>query len=166
MIVPYAYPEKRPSFNFAAALQDRGSNIEVTWKNVDTGPCLLNMGAIFGGMPIYSLKMSMSLAKMQDQAMSVAEGVAIEGRPDPWVIFMPPQSSYSVRIATNKIMLHRNGQSLRQLSGRWKLTITYIGKPALDYGPGGKQIPFRLSQNGPTAVPFCTGLASSEVARD
>jgi hypothetical protein len=138
----------------------------VTWKNVDNQACLLNVGTIFGDMPVYALKLSISGGGMKDQPADVMETAAIEGRPDPWVIFMPPKSGYSVRIATNKIMLRAHGRTLDEVRGRWRLKVTFFGRPALDYGPGGKKIPFRLSQNGPTAVPFCTGLASAEVARD
>jgi hypothetical protein len=80
---------------------------------------------------------------------TIAGGAAFEGRPDPWVIFLPPEASYTLKIATSKILLHGSERALSQIHDRWKLTVTYVGKPALDYGPGGKSIPFSLSKNAP-----------------
>lgn len=156
------HAQASPQLTLKAVLHPKESEVEIAWSNVGSAPCLLNVGGIIGDTMFYGMRLSVSKDGVQKEtAAYIANGGVIEGRPDPWVVFMPVGSTYSIKIGLRHIML-RATQPLSEWR-HWRLTIRFVGRPARDYAPGGKLIPFAMSQNGPTSFKACMGALSTEV---
>jgi hypothetical protein len=146
----------------SASLQDAESQVEITWTNESASPCLLNVGGLLGTMELYDLTLVVSGGEVSGRKnASIGRSGAIEGRLDPWVVFMPPGAAYSVRASMDSIRLNRSGKSLSSLKGPWTLTIQYKGEPAVDFAPGKGQVPYSLTRNGPTSIRFCEGVLTA-----
>ena len=151
------------ALELSASLKNAESEIELVWLNTSGSPCLLNLGTIFGTEPLYRLMVSVSGEGANDGSASIGRRGAIEGRPDPWVVFMPTRAAYSIIIPTSSILVGRFRKPLSSLKGRWSLTIRYRGERAVDFAPGQGRVPYSLSRSGPTSIPFCEGEATGRV---
>src|SRR5579884_3263730 len=144
-----AKDDSRSTIAFTADLLP--GSIRLTWTNVGSHSCLLNLGAVWAlGLYVNSGRGDMPASVVD------ASGV-LNGRADPWVLFMPAQSEFRVRISLASVRIDKSGMRLASLSGPYTVKISYEGRPARDFGPGGKPIPFSLSRSGPTNVPACEG---------
>jgi hypothetical protein len=155
--------EAPQSSDLAFKTELSGPDLAVMWQNTSSHACLLNLGGVNGEDPIYIFKLSVS-SSGEKGAAGIKNGTGVlEGRVDPWVIFMPSRSQFSVRIPLTTIVLNRSAISLAALKKPWKLQITFAGTAAADYAPGGNRIPFSLTRNGPTSIPICRGSLASMV---
>lgn len=153
-----------PGLKLSASLQDAESQVELTWANESASPCLLNVGVLFGTMELYHLALSVSDGEVSARKnASIRTGSAIEGRSDPWVVFMPPRAAYSIRVPTDSILIGRSAKPLSGLEGPWSLTVEYKGEAAVDFAPGKGRVPYSLSRNGPTSIPFCEGIVTARL---
>ena len=167
LAVAQSSAEQRSALKLSASFEDGGSQIELTWLNEGGPPCLLNVGTLFGTVPLYHFALFVSGAGMSDRSRaSIGRSSAIEGRPDPWVVYMPVGAAYGVRIPVGSIMLSGSGKPLDSVKGPWTLTIQQTGEAAVDFAPGGRgKIPYSLSRSGPTAIPFCEGVSTARLER-
>jgi len=138
----------------------------LAWTNTSGHSCLLNLGGVSGDEPLYVVRLSIDSPNQRGDASVASVSGVLNGRVDPWVVFMPSKSQYQVTIPLDKIRLNRSGTLVSNLSHRYTLRVTYSAQPARDYAPGGKVVPFSLTQNGPTSVPLCRGLLSAFVIRE
>lgn len=151
----FALPSVAADVTMSAELSSK--TLSIRWTNSGDHSCLLNLGSASGKYPLYNLRLTVSANKEEGEASINSGPSAISGRVDPWVAFMPKASQFQSNVGLDDIRLNRSGIRLSQVHPPYRLTITYVAGPAYDYAPGGKKIPFSLTQNGPTTVPFCSG---------
>src|SRR5579875_3610550 len=150
-----AKDDSRSTIAFTADLLP--GSIRLTWTNVGSHSCLLNLGTVWAEQPVLALGLYVNSGHGDMPASVVDASGVLNGRADPWVLFMPAQSEFRVRISLASIRIDKSGMRLASLSGPYTVKISYEGRPARDFGPGGKPIPFSLSRSGPTNVPACEG---------
>jgi hypothetical protein len=90
--------------------------------------------------------------------------VAIEGRIDPWVVILPGNAEYVVRISMRDLTLADGSNLAGHRSEDWVLRITFVGKVAFDYAPGGRRVEYSITQNGVTSIPSWTGTLTTELS--
>ena len=155
----FALPGAASDVTMSAELSSK--TLSVRWTNSGDHSCLLNLGSVLGKYPLYNLRLTVSSGKENGEASIISDLGAISGRVDPWVVFMPKASQFESNIGLDDIRLNRSGIRVSQVHPPYRLTIIYASGLAYDYAPGGKKIPFSLTQNGPTTVPFCTGSVTT-----
>jgi hypothetical protein len=150
----------------SAQMPSKTAPIKLTWHNIGDRMCLLNLGGIAGGRPLYIIKMTATWAEngnAKTATINVGGGSDYVGRPDPFVVPLPPKASYNIAVFPEDLRLP-NGASIGRMTGTpIKIKVVFAGVPGIDYKPGGQRIPFSLSANGPTTLPFFTGSLSAEI---
>ncbi len=154
-----------PRLRIDMALRNDASELQIKWINDGSSGFLLDLGGLVGAEPLYGFRLLVAAHGRKPELVGVVEGSGtIEGRPDPWVTFLPPQSEFALSFGTNKLAIPREGVMIRDLKGPWTLTLTYSGEPATDYAPGGHKIPYSITRNGPTRIPFWVGTITQHVS--
>jgi hypothetical protein len=144
---------RSPKITFVADLLP--GFIRLTWTNVSSHSCLLNLGTVWAEQPLFALGISVNSGNGDMPASIANVSGVLNGRADPWVLFMPAQSEFRARVPLASIRINKSGMRVASLSGPYDIKISYEGRPATDFAPGGKAVPFSLSRSGPTNVPAC-----------
>ncbi len=155
----FSIPSVAADVTMSAQLSSK--SLSVRWTNSNDHSCLLNLGSVLGEYPLYNLRLAVRSSGDRGNASITFVSGVLNGRFDPWVIFMPAASQFESNIDLDKIRLNRSGRTVSQVHPPYRLTIIYNAAPSHDYAPGGKKIPFSLTQNGPTNVPFCKGSVTT-----
>jgi hypothetical protein len=161
-----AAEQDRKGDDLTMTAQLSSDSLWLAWTNTSSHSCLLNLGGVSRDEPLYVVRLSIDYENHRGDASIASVSGVLNGRVDPWVVFMPPKSQYQVPIPLDKIRLNRSGTLVSKLSHRYTFRITYSAQPAKDYAPGGKVVPFSLTQNGPTSVPLCRGILSAFVTKE
>lgn len=139
------------------------SALEIRWRNDGSSTLLLNMGGLMNDRPLY--RFNLSISGVAGKKLRVAVGTqpsVIEGRIDPWVIVLPANAAYVIRLPLSVLLLPdgRNLESIRYK--HWRLTVSFTGEEAHDTLPGGKEIEYSLTRNGSTRIPFWRGTIQTD----
>ena len=145
----------------------RDDPMAITWRNIGPETCLLALGGIAGTRPLYTVDITL-MRKEQGRSKAVRviiddDGGEYIGRPDPFVVVLPARASYTIVIPPENLRLASEHVSVKQIDGPIRITVVYRGKAGVDYAPGGRVIPFSLTRNGPTKIPFFIGSISADV---
>lgn len=134
------------------------ATIRVTFNNVGQRVLLLSVGNVIGTQSFPHVRLA--VGGNCDKRGALTDGTtggALSGRGDPWVILMPPASTYSLHFSTSAMILP-GGERLADILKRGcTVSAHFDGSAAFDQAPGGEKIPFSITRGGPTRIPFWIG---------
>jgi hypothetical protein len=162
MLCPHGYTQTtrfRNDIRLSVTLEKDA--IHVAFNNVGGNVLLVNIGGIVQPYTFPMVHLSAGNGCKQHGRLSDAShGGVIGARGDPWVIIMPPGSTYSLRFSTRALVLAHGERLENVIQPGCSITADFEGVPGVDYA-GGRRIPFSITQNGPTMIPFWIGRVES-----
>jgi hypothetical protein len=141
------------------AIDSNKTNIRVIFKNMSDRAFLLGLGNIVGRAcyPHVQLKLDGNCTEKGLLIDRTNASGAISGRGDSWVVIMPALATYSIGFATDKLFLQNSRKVIDVLTHGCTVTTYFVGSIGFDTAPGGRKIPFSITRNGPTQIPFWVG---------